>query len=58
MPEFGTLFWFGLSAVALSVALLLDHFGLAGRIPRRISPGRILGACLILLGVALFLGLR
>ena len=49
--------WFALAVVALIVALLVDHFGLAGRDPRPLTPGRVVGAGLILLGVALFLGL-
>ena len=50
--------WFLLAAVVMIVVLLLDHFGLAGRERRTVTLGRALGATLILLGVALFLGLR
>lgn len=49
--------WFLLAVVAVIAVLLVDHFGLAGREPRPVSLGRIVGAGLILLGVALFLGL-
>ncbi len=58
MAEFGYLVWFGTAAVAPIMALLVGHFGLAGRAPRPISLGRVLGAGLIRLGVPLFLGLR
>ena len=47
-----------LAAVVMVVVLLLEHFGLAGRERRAVTLGRTLGATLILLGVALFLGLR
>lgn len=47
-----------LAAVVMIAVLLLDHFGLAGRERRPVTLGRALGATLILLGVALFLGLR
>lgn len=50
--------WLVVATVAVFGALLLDHFGFAGRNPRLITPGRIIGAMLILAGVALFVGLR
>lgn len=50
--------WFLLAVVVVGGALLVDHFGLAGRDPRPITLGRVVGSGLILLGVALFLGLR
>ena len=55
--ENGTVGWFLLAVVAVIVALLVDHFGLAGRAPHPVTLGRVVGAGLILLGVALFLGL-
>ena len=55
--ENGTVGWFLLAVVAVIVALLVDHFGLAGRAARPVTLGRVVGAGLILLGVALFLGL-
>ena len=55
--ENGTVGWFLLAVVAVIVALLVDHFGLVGRAPRPVTLGRVVGAGLILLGVALFLGL-
>jgi uncharacterized membrane protein YdcZ (DUF606 family) len=54
----GTLGLFLLAAVAVVGGLLLDHFGLTGPNPRPITLGRVVGAGIILLGVALFLGLR
>ena len=47
-----------LAAVVMIVVLVFDHFGLTGRERRPVTPGRALGVTLILLGVALFLGLR
>ena len=49
--------WFALVLVTLIVALLVDHLGLAGRDPRPLTLGRVVGTGLILLGVAVFLGL-
>lgn len=50
--------WFLLVVVLIAGALLVDHLGFAGRDPRPITLGRVVGAGFILLGVALFLGLR
>jgi len=50
--------WFLLAVVVVVGALLVDHFGLAGRDPRPVTLGRVVGAGLILLGIALFYGLR
>ena len=55
--EYGTVGWFLLAVIAVIAALLVDHLGLAGRDPRPVTLGRVVGAGLILLGVALFLGL-
>lgn len=47
--------WFFLAiAVLLLVAIGLDHFGLVGYEIRPITTGRVIGAALILLGIALF----
>jgi uncharacterized membrane protein YdcZ (DUF606 family) len=44
-------------AAVLFAALALDHFGLVGRGPRPITPGRVFGVVLILCGLALALRL-
>jgi len=49
--------WFILAATVLVGALLLDHFGLAGRERRPITFGRVLGTVILLIGLALFLSL-
>jgi hypothetical protein len=47
--------WFLLAVLVIIGALLIDHLGLVGREPRPITLGRIIGAGLMLLGVALVL---
>ena len=47
--------WFLLAVLVVIGALLVDHLGLVGREPRPITLGRIIGAGLMLLGVALVL---
>ena len=37
----------------LSAALLIDHYGLFGASVIRMSPGRVIGAALLVLGVVL-----
>ncbi len=40
----GTVGWFSLMVVAVTIALLADHFGLAGQRPRPVTLGRVAGA--------------
>lgn len=47
--------WFLLAVLVVIGALLVDHLGLVGREPKPITLGRIIGAGLMLLGVALVL---
>ena len=41
------------AAGQVTASLLLDHFGLFGYATRQVTPGRIAGALLVLLGVLL-----
>jgi uncharacterized membrane protein YdcZ (DUF606 family) len=50
--------WFLLAVLVVIGALLVDHLGLVGREHRPITLGRIIGAGLMLLGVALVLWFR
>lgn len=50
--------WFLLAVLVVIGALLVDHLGLVGREPRPITFGRIIGAGLMLLGVALVFWFR
>ncbi len=54
MPRLGVALSFGLIITGqLLVSLLLDHFGLLGAPVQPISPGRVLGAVLLIAGVVL-----
>ena len=50
--------WFLLAVLVVIGALLVDHLGLVGREPRPITLGRIIGAGLMFVGVALVLWFR
>jgi len=50
--------WSLLAVLVVIGALLVDHLGLVGRESRPITLGRIIGAGLMLLGVALVLWFR
>ena len=50
--------WFALVTIALIGAVLVDHFGLLGRERHPITPGRIAGVTVILIGLALYLAWR
>jgi uncharacterized membrane protein YdcZ (DUF606 family) len=50
--------WFLLAVLLVIGVLLVDHLGLLGREPKPFTLGRIIGAGLMVLGVALVLWFR
>jgi transporter family-2 protein len=54
VPRLGAAFYIGLAITGQIVsAMLLDHFGALGLAPHTASPLRVLGAALMIIGVAL-----